>query len=348
MDTTPLLKLPYLLPAQAQKHVTHAEALQILDAVVHLSVDTPAENTPPPDPAGGTRMLVGATPEGAWEGHAGALAVFLDGSWRFHTPQRGWVCHIAGTGEVRVFDGTDWQIPTPAETTDRLGISATPDATNRLALASPASLFNHAGDSHRLTINRAMAGDHASLLFQTGFTADAEIGLAGSDGLVAKIADNGGALLDAWRAAINPVSGEAQLLLGTAQPIDERAPLEVHNQGATAVFNRLAPSGGVMMSFHHLGVQRGKISVGASGNTVIDGLPELTIRADGDDRMHLSPDRVEMEAPLRLDSVSLTGLPDPAVAGSGALVWLASGAPTGVIYSDGTAWRRLSDDTLVP
>ena len=31
-DTTPNLALPFILPAQAQKHVTHNEALQRLDA----------------------------------------------------------------------------------------------------------------------------------------------------------------------------------------------------------------------------------------------------------------------------------------------------------------------------
>ncbi len=38
MDQTPNLKMTYILPSQAQKHVTHNEALRLLDAVVHLSV----------------------------------------------------------------------------------------------------------------------------------------------------------------------------------------------------------------------------------------------------------------------------------------------------------------------
>lgn len=38
MDQTPKLKMPYILPSQAQKHFTHNEALQQLDAIVHLSV----------------------------------------------------------------------------------------------------------------------------------------------------------------------------------------------------------------------------------------------------------------------------------------------------------------------
>ena len=37
-QTSPVLSLPYIQPAQAQKHVTHNEALRILDAITQLSV----------------------------------------------------------------------------------------------------------------------------------------------------------------------------------------------------------------------------------------------------------------------------------------------------------------------
>ena len=37
-DATTHLLLPYILAAQAQKHVTHNEAIRALDAVVQLSV----------------------------------------------------------------------------------------------------------------------------------------------------------------------------------------------------------------------------------------------------------------------------------------------------------------------
>jgi Protein of unknown function (DUF2793) len=37
-DLTTHLLLPYILASQAQKHVTHNEALRLLDAMVQLSV----------------------------------------------------------------------------------------------------------------------------------------------------------------------------------------------------------------------------------------------------------------------------------------------------------------------
>lgn len=51
-DATANLALPYLLAAQAQKHVTHNEALQRLDALVQLVIaGTPS--SPPADAAEG-------------------------------------------------------------------------------------------------------------------------------------------------------------------------------------------------------------------------------------------------------------------------------------------------------
>ena len=47
-DTTANLGLPLLLPAQAQKHVTHNEALQLLDILVQARVEDRTRTVPPP------------------------------------------------------------------------------------------------------------------------------------------------------------------------------------------------------------------------------------------------------------------------------------------------------------
>lgn len=53
MVTTPNLDLPYIAAAQAQKHVTHNEAIRALDAVVQLSVLDRSLTSPPGSPAEG-------------------------------------------------------------------------------------------------------------------------------------------------------------------------------------------------------------------------------------------------------------------------------------------------------
>ncbi len=49
-DTSAKLSLPYLQPSQAQKHVTHNEALRVLDLVTQLSVLTDDQPAPPGGP----------------------------------------------------------------------------------------------------------------------------------------------------------------------------------------------------------------------------------------------------------------------------------------------------------
>ena len=85
----------------------------------------------------------------------------------------------AGDEELAVFDGSGWvnAIAAGLNPAPLVGVNATADTANRLAVASPASLFSHDGDDHRLKINKAAAGDTASVLFQTGFSGRAEFGL---------------------------------------------------------------------------------------------------------------------------------------------------------------------------
>jgi len=58
-DTSTHLLLPYLLASQAQKHVTHNEALRLLDGLVQLAVLDRDLTTPPGRPADGDRYIVG-------------------------------------------------------------------------------------------------------------------------------------------------------------------------------------------------------------------------------------------------------------------------------------------------
>lgn len=95
MADTPNLNLPYMLAAQAQKHVTHNEALRMLDAIVQLSVLDRDLTAPPGSPADGDRYIVAASPTGAWAGQAAKIAAYQDGAWAFYAPKEGWFAWIA-------------------------------------------------------------------------------------------------------------------------------------------------------------------------------------------------------------------------------------------------------------
>ena len=108
MDTTPNLSLPYIAAAQAQKHVTHNEALRALDAVVQLMVLDKDLSAPPGSPAEGARYIVAASPTGAWAGQAGRIAAWQDGAWAFYAPREGWLAWVADEDGLYVWSGTAW------------------------------------------------------------------------------------------------------------------------------------------------------------------------------------------------------------------------------------------------
>ena len=77
-ETSPTLAMPYIQPAQAQKHVTHNEALRILDAVSQLSVLNADLAEPPLLPEEGDRYIVAQDGTGAWAGQDFNVAIWVD------------------------------------------------------------------------------------------------------------------------------------------------------------------------------------------------------------------------------------------------------------------------------
>ena len=84
------LDLPYIMAAQAQKHVTHNEAITALDSLVQLAVVTRTLNESPAEPQEGQRYIVSDAPSGDWEQHEGEIAAYQDEFWHFHAPRAGW------------------------------------------------------------------------------------------------------------------------------------------------------------------------------------------------------------------------------------------------------------------
>lgn len=215
-ENTPNLLLPFLLASQAQKHVTVNEALRILDGLVQLSV-LEARAAPPVSPVPGARYLVSATASGLWVGWEGSVALRDDNAWRRLIPQAGWLLWNVAAEEFQRFDGTAWvtlelgaNVDFASGEIEALGVATQADATNRLAVAAPAALLTHAGAGHQLKINKAAAGDTASVLFQTGFSGRAEMGLAGEDDFSFKVSPDGAQ----WRESIriNRSTGKAVVL----------------------------------------------------------------------------------------------------------------------------------------
>ncbi|MHA6326465.1 DUF2793 domain-containing protein [Roseivivax sp. CAU 1753] len=212
MTNSAALGLPYMAPSQAQKHVTHNEALRLLDLIVQLSVVDRTRNTPPTGAIEGQRHIVGPAPTGIWAGQSASIAVFESGNWSFLAPGTGWQAYIEDEAAMSVWTGSAWAALGPDyDNLPGIGINATSDATNRLSLSAAATLFNHEGAGHQLKINKAAAADTASLLFQTNWSGRAEMGTAGTDGFAIKVSADGSAWQDAmvFDAATGLATGAA-------------------------------------------------------------------------------------------------------------------------------------------
>ncbi len=195
MPGTPFLELPLIAGAQAQKHVTHNEALDRLDMLIQTNVTSTGLNTPPAAPLEGQTYIVGTSPTGLWAGQALKLASWRNGFWMFATPREGWQVFSTTDQSRLVFNAGQWLAPN--ERFDRLAINTVASGTDRLAVRAATSLFTHDGTDHRIKINKAAVADTASILFQTAFSGRAEFGLNGDDSFRLKTSANGAIWVDA-------------------------------------------------------------------------------------------------------------------------------------------------------
>lgn len=202
-EQTPKLSLPLIQGAQAQKHVTHNEAIELLDMLTQLTVEEVGTTTPPGSANEGQSWVVGSGATGAWAGHDDDLASWRGGGWLFVAPKGGWRAWSKQDDNLSVyFDGMWRDLPGAAPDFDNLagvGINATSDATNKLAVAADASLFSHDGAGHQLKLNKAAVTDTASLLYQSNWSGRAEMGLAGNDDFSVKVSADGTTFTEALR-----------------------------------------------------------------------------------------------------------------------------------------------------
>jgi len=217
MQQTPFLGLPLLAAAQAQKHVTHNEALMAADAVIQLHLEALNAASPPAEAEEGARFGLAAVAGGVWSGHGGEIAVRRDGSWVFAKPRRGWLAGVGTAATLHAYDGSTWRpvVGGKLDGLDGVGIAMASEPGKPLAVKGAGALFTarpaaEGGDgSVRIYVNRSGADRVASLLFQTGFQSTAELGLAGGSGFALKVSADGSTFRDAIR--IDPTDGIATL-----------------------------------------------------------------------------------------------------------------------------------------
>lgn len=203
MSDSTHLKLPFIEGSQAQKHVTHNEAIRRLDAVVQLSVIDRDLTAPPGSPSEGDRYIVATGATGAWAGKDLNVAAWLDGAWEFFAPQEGWLAWPQDEDKLLIWNGAAWvdflqAVDLAGGGIAELGLNGqSADATNRLAVRSSSILFNREIDDINVTLNKAAVVDDARLTFQTAFSTRALFGTLGSDDFGISVSPDGTAFFQA-------------------------------------------------------------------------------------------------------------------------------------------------------
>lgn len=108
MADTPNLVLPYIQAAQAQKHVTHNEAIRLLDGMVQLAVLSQTLTAPPGSPVDGDRYIVASGATGAWAIWDLNVAFWIDGAWVRLVPRVGWIAYSVADAAHYAWNGTAW------------------------------------------------------------------------------------------------------------------------------------------------------------------------------------------------------------------------------------------------
>ncbi len=213
-DPSVILGLPYIQAAQAQKHITHNEALRQLDVITQLSVTDDNLTIPPGTPDDGARYIVGVSATGDWAAQDGKIALFETGTWQFFTPLPGWRAWVETAATWSVFDGAAWIRPLSSlSNIERFGLNATANATTPFVAQANQALWDAqtvgmGGTGNMIqSINRESASDDAGLALQTDYTTQALFGFFGGSALRLSVSTDGASFADGF--AIDPATGIA-------------------------------------------------------------------------------------------------------------------------------------------
>jgi hypothetical protein len=104
LNETPRYGLPLLAAGQAQKEVSHNEALIVIDRWLNLIVETRLGKSCPDEPTVGSAYIVPPDATGSWAGRGGSVASYDGIGWNLDRPRRGALAWIADERCFAVFD----------------------------------------------------------------------------------------------------------------------------------------------------------------------------------------------------------------------------------------------------
>jgi len=112
MSGSARLNMPFLSPGQAQKELSHNEAVQTLDLLAAAAVEEAPRSDPPTAPAMGACYIIDGAPTGEWAGKSNYLAGYTSGGWRLIAPIDGLNAYVKSTGTWANYRSGAWEIGT--------------------------------------------------------------------------------------------------------------------------------------------------------------------------------------------------------------------------------------------
>lgn len=110
-DATARFDLPLLMAGQAQKEITHNEALAMIDALLCPIVEAVGVNQPVAQALPGQAWITGGAPSGEWTGRSHALAFATVGGWRIADMPEGSDVFDRATGGLWRRHAGGWHAP---------------------------------------------------------------------------------------------------------------------------------------------------------------------------------------------------------------------------------------------
>ena len=209
-SATTKLGLPYIASGQAQKYITHNEALTRLDRLLFISCRSATQTSPPPSSGLEDLYLVPhEAAEGVWQNHSNSIASWNGEDWQYQAPFKGWLIFVEDVSSILVYDGNQWvKSQQGYNDLEYIAINTEVDSYNRISVAADATLFSHEGRGHQLKINKNDIQDTASIVFQSDYKGHAELGLVGTNHMTLKVSENGRDWSEAWQ--ISNINGDSR------------------------------------------------------------------------------------------------------------------------------------------
>ena len=114
-EATTNFGLPLIQTGQAQKDVTHNEALSRIDRLLGSRVESRTTSVPPTAPAIGAAWIIPASASGSWAGHENTFAEWDGSAWQFINASPGFICWVADEAVICVRSEWGWTARLPVQ-----------------------------------------------------------------------------------------------------------------------------------------------------------------------------------------------------------------------------------------